>query len=261
MGLFRRGRIDDATLDQQLDQINTETFRVHAEIEAANRALSSGDRAAQLQSAEELLATLRKRLDEPVASDLKRRITEILVEKIQADTVERWGVQQSEIIITYRFSKPDEPAALVLPRSYRLGNRNRAPEQLNTLGDHLLRRRLVLKLLQKQVARQLSVDEASIHNWETNRTKPAVAYMPAIIKFLGYNPLPPADGWADRLVQCRTLLGLSQKESAKRMGVDASTLARWERAERDPTGRLLARVLRFLAANEATNPAVATLSA
>src|SRR5258708_35272377 len=113
---------------------------------------------------------VRKRLDGPIAPDLQRRIMEILVEKIQADTVERWGVQQSEIIITYRFSKPDEPAALVLPRSYRLGNRNRAPEQLNTLGDHLLRRRLTLKLLQRQVAKQLGVHEATVDHWETNPT-------------------------------------------------------------------------------------------
>jgi transcriptional regulator with XRE-family HTH domain len=261
LGLFRRGRIDDSTLDAQLDQINAETFRLHAQIEAATHALSAGDRAAQLQSAEELLATLRKRLDGPVAPDLKRRIMEILVEKIQADTVERWGVQQSEITITYRFSKPDEPAALVLPRSYRLGSRNRAPEQLNTLGDHLLRRRLTMKLLQRQVAEQLGVDKTSIHNWETNRTKPGLEYMPAIIQFLGYNPLPPADGWADRLVQCRTVLGLTQKESAKRIGVDPSTLARWERGEREPTGAFTARVLLFLAGVEATASPAATRTA
>jgi len=261
LGLFRRGRIDDATLDQQLDQINTETFRLHAEIEAATHALSAGDRAAQLQSAEELLATLRKRLDGLVAPDLKRRIIEILVERIQADTVERWGVQQSEVIITYRFSTPDEPAVLVLPRSYRLGNRNRAPEHLNTVGDHLLRRRLMLKLLQKQVAKQLGVDEASVYNWENNRSKPGLVYMPAIIRFLGYNPLPPVDGWADGLVQRRTILGLSQKESAKRLGVDPGTLARWERGEREPTGKFAARVSHFLSAKEATKVPVVTLSA
>jgi hypothetical protein len=28
--------------------------------------------------------------------------------------VERWGVQQSEIVITCRFTQPDEPAPLVL---------------------------------------------------------------------------------------------------------------------------------------------------
>jgi transcriptional regulator with XRE-family HTH domain len=251
LGLFRRGRIDDATLDQQFDLINTEAFALHAEIEQATRVLSAGDRAAQLQSAEELLTALRNRLAGPVPLDLKRRIIEILVEKIQANTVERWGVQQSEIVITYRFSQPSEPAALVLPRSYRLNSRNRPPEKLDTLGDHLLRRRLTLKLLQRQVAEQLGVDKTSIYNWETNRTKPGLERMPAIIRFLGYNPIPPSDGWPDRLVQHRTALGLSQREAAQQMGVDPCTLARWERGEREPIGAFAARALRFLAAAEA----------
>jgi transcriptional regulator with XRE-family HTH domain len=109
-----------------------------------------------------------------------------------------------------------------------------------------------LKLLQRQVAEQLSVDKTSIHNWETNRTKPSFEYTPAIIRFLGYNPLAPSDAWADRLVQCRTVLGLSQMESARRIGVDASTLARLERGEREPSGAFAARALRFLASAEAT---------
>jgi transcriptional regulator with XRE-family HTH domain len=41
-------------------------------------------------------------------------------------------------------------------------------------------------------------------------------------------------------------LGLSQKEAARRIGVDASTLARWERGEREPLGALRARVDMFL---------------
>jgi DNA-binding transcriptional regulator YiaG len=95
-------------------------------------------------------------------------------------------------------------------------------------------------------AGQLGVDKTSIYNWEGNRSKPDLTYMPAIIRFLGYNPLPPSDAWSDRLVQCRTALGLSQKESAQRIGVDPCTLARWERGERDPTGAFAARALRFL---------------
>lgn len=45
-------------------------------------------------------------------------------------------------------------------------------------------------------------------NWVANRTKPSLEYMPAIIRFLGYNPVPPGNGWAERLVQCRTALGI-----------------------------------------------------
>jgi DNA-binding transcriptional regulator YiaG len=90
------------------------------------------------------------------------------------------------------------------------------------------------------------VQKSSIANWESKRTKPGLEYMPAIIRFPGYSPLPPAHGWADRLVQCRTALGLSQKESAARIGVDQGTLARWERGEREPSDAFLARATRFL---------------
>jgi transcriptional regulator with XRE-family HTH domain len=224
---------------------------LQADIERITRELAAGDRTAQLHSAEALLETLRKRLDGPVPPELRRRIVEILVEKIEANTVERWGVQQSEITISYRFSQPDEPAALVLPRSHRLNLRSQPPEELNTIGDHLLRRRLVLKLLQRQVAEQIGVDNASITNWESNRSKPGIRYIPAIIRFLGYDPLPEASGWADRLVRCRTVLGVSQAEAAHRIGVDQCTLARWERGEREPTGEFETRASRFLNSAEA----------
>jgi transcriptional regulator with XRE-family HTH domain len=93
-----------------------------------------------------------------------------------------------------------------------------------------------LKLLQRQVAKQLDVNVASIVNWENNLSKPKVSHMPAIIHFLGYNPLPPSKGWTDRLVHVRTALGLSQRDAAARIGVDPCTLARWERGEREPNG-------------------------
>jgi transcriptional regulator with XRE-family HTH domain len=246
LGLFRRGRIDDATLDGHLDLIDAEAAGLQAEIETAERALSPEDQAAQLKSAESLLAALRKKLTGPIPPDLKRRIIEVLVEKVVANTVERWGVQQSEITITYRFSQPTEPAALILPRSHKLSPRSRIPDKLETIGDHLLRRRLMLKLLQRQVAEKLGVEKSSVANWEANRTKPSLEYMPAIIRFLGYNPVPPGNAWAERLVQCRTALGITQKEAASQIGVDACTLARWERGEREPIGDFATRATRFL---------------
>jgi transcriptional regulator with XRE-family HTH domain len=222
--------------------------------------MSVADQTAQLKSAEGLLAMLRKRLDNPISPELRRRIVETLVEGIQADTVERWGVAQSSITVTYRFAQPSEATPLVIPRSHSLHSRTRPPEKLETLGDHLRRRRLTLKLIQRQVAKEIGVDASSIHNWETNVSKPSLQFMPAIIRFLGYNPTPPGNGWSERLVQRRTALGLSQKESAKRMGVDQSTLARWERGERDPAGAFLARVTRFVNQAETTSNPVALMA-
>ena len=246
LGLFRRGRIGDAELDTQLDLIDAEAAGLQAEIEAASRFLSTEDQAAQFRNAESLLDVLRKRLEQPISPDLKRQIVEALVESVVANTVERWGVAQSEITIVYRFGQPAEAAVLVLPRSHKLQMRKRPPEQLITLADHLLRRRLVLKLLQREVAERLGVSTATIVNWESGRTKPEHNYMPAIICFLGYNPLPPSKTWAGRLVDARTALGLSQKQAARQMGVDASTLARWERGEREPLGSFAVLATHFV---------------
>jgi predicted transcriptional regulator len=85
-----------------------------------------------------------------------------------------------------------------------------------------------------------------VYNWEANTSTPEIRYMPAIIRFLGYNPLPVANTLAEQLVRQRTGLGLSQKESAKGLGADPGTLARWERGEREPSGAFLVRVKRFL---------------
>ena len=61
----------------------------------------------------------------------------------------------------------------------------------------------------------------------------------------------PAHTLGGRLVRRQTTLGLSQQESARRIGVDPGTLARWERGEREPAGGLLGRVKRFLDDEEA----------
>ena len=94
-----------------------------------------------------------------------------------------------------------------------------------------------MKMLQKDVAERIGVDTTSVFNWEANAAAPEIRYMPAIIRFLGYNPLPTASDWGERLVRHRTAMGLSQKEAALDLGVDPSTLAKWERGERGPADR------------------------
>ena len=72
-----------------------------------------------------------------------------------------------------------------LPRFY--------PQVVSTIGDHLRKRRLDLGQFQRQVAEQLGADHCSVTNWELNRTQPALWFLPAIVRFLGYVPWT-ADG-------------------------------------------------------------------
>ena len=247
VGLYRRGRLTETDLDVQMDEIGKEETALETQIAELSAKIAGVDSiGATISSAQSLLDRLRMRLDEPISWELQRRLVEVLVAGVRVDTVEDCGVKQSTVTVTYRFSQPDQAMPLVLPQSYSTGPVIRIPAQPQTIGDHLRKRRLGLKLLQREVAEQLGVDPTSIFNWEGNRSNPEIRYMPPIIRFLGYNPLPEANGWGAQLVRQRTTLGLSQEESAKRLGADPSTLARWERGEREPTGELLSRVKRFL---------------
>ena len=116
------------------------------------------------------------------------------------------------------------------------------PKQINSFGDHLRARRLDLKLLQKQVADQIGVHELTITNWERNATVPEVRYMPAVIQFLGYSPLPATSSLSERLATARTALGLSQRKMAGKLGVDPATLMGWEAGRHQPTEKSLALI-------------------
>jgi len=105
------------------------------------------------------------------------------------------------------------------------------PKELLSLGDHLRKHRLDQGLLQKEVAERLGVDEATVFNWEKNRNQPALAHIPRIIRFLGYNPLVEEGSLGKRLKQYRKVHGISQKDLARRLGVDPGTLAQWERGK------------------------------
>jgi transcriptional regulator with XRE-family HTH domain len=252
VGLFRRGRLTDADLDAQMDEIGKEETALEAQIDELRGKIGGADSIGEtVSSAQALLAELRKRLDAPVSWEQKRRLVEVLVAGVRVDTVEEGGVKQTRTTVTYRFSQPGQPMPLVLPQSYNTGRVVRIPAELNTVGDHIRRKRLDLKMLQREVAERIGVGETSVFKWEANTSQPDLKYMPAIIRFLGYNPLPPANCWGERLVRQRATLGLSQKDAAKRLGVDPGTLARWERGERKPAGVLLGRAERFLDEAEA----------
>jgi DNA-binding XRE family transcriptional regulator len=150
-------------------------------------------------------------------------LIEVLVAGVRIDTIKECGVRQGKITVTYRFSEPDSPMPIVMPLSFGSGRVIRIPTQPQTIGDHIRRKRLGLKLLQREVAERIGVDKASIFNWESNKGIPETRFMPAIIRFFGYNPLPEATTLPERLVRRRVSTGMSLMEAARVLGVDPST--------------------------------------
>ena len=51
-----------------------------------------------------------------------------------------------------------------------------------TLGDHVRKRRLELRLSQKEVADQFGVNPWTVLNWEKSHTEPPIESIPAILR-------------------------------------------------------------------------------
>ncbi|MHB8432953.1 MAG: helix-turn-helix domain-containing protein [Candidatus Tyrphobacter sp.] len=100
-----------------------------------------------------------------------------------------------------------------------------------TLGEHVLRRRLVLRLTAKEAAIQLRVTAWTVRHWERGETQPPIESVPAIVRFLGYNPFPETTSIPERLLAYRRVTGYSIWKAATAIGVDPTTWRGWERGK------------------------------
>jgi transcriptional regulator with XRE-family HTH domain len=117
------------------------------------------------------------------------------------------------------------------------------PKALETIGDHIRKRRLDLKLLQKDVAGMLKVDTNTITNWERNRCQPKLYLIARIVGFIGYEPVHSGSlTLGESLRQYRRLKGIGQKELARKLGIDPSTLAKYEAGKNKRRTALEARL-------------------
>ncbi len=107
LALFRRGRIDDATLDRQLDDIAREEEGVRKQVEVLSQEVQAAqDGIARFESLEPLLLELRRRLEEPLTWEIKRQLVETLVESIRVETHGEGRERYAKVVVVYCFEAP-----------------------------------------------------------------------------------------------------------------------------------------------------------
>lgn len=202
-----------------------------------------------------------------LAPDEQRQIVEAIVERITIHPAEveidLYFSPEIDKPITGGGSTPSSSSSLIADqKATRLCGRMaflpywrvklRAPKYLPyerepcTLGEHLKKRRLIRNLLQREAAKEMGVCHSTYLQWEGDCTKPAIAFYPKIISFLGYEPWPAPRTLAKALLAERRRRGWSIRRAAESMQVDEGTFARWEAGERKPWGRWCSRVDAFL---------------
>ena len=104
---------------------------------------------------------------------------------------------------------------------------------------------------QSQVAKQLGVSEDTITFWENDRAKPLIINYPKIVDFLGYNPFSSdASTLAGKIQNYRHLMGISQEQFGKLIGVNESTIFHWEKGSHTPLPSMLKKLNTILHVEE-----------
>ena len=107
-----------------------------------------------------------------------------------------------------------------------------------------------MDLTRKAAAERMGLDPESLKNWERNQTRIAVRFYPALIAFLGYNPLPEPRTRGEAVRRRRMTLGLSAERLALMAKVYPTTVCRLESDRPRMAKRPTSTVLRVLGMSE-----------
>ncbi len=159
---------------------------------------------------------------------------------------------------------------ICVDRSQYLPTHNRkilVPTDPSTIGGHLRRRRLQIRLHQSQAACQLGVSTVTLSRWECDKVYPTWEFQPRLVAYLGYDPFdnpilvrPKGNesigvanlssggsiSFGQKARELRLKLRLNQKECAQNLGVCAKTLRGWEIGRHAPSQDVQARTLEML---------------
>ncbi len=121
------------------------------------------------------------------------------------------------------------------------------PDSPVTIGEHIRKRRMELKLLQSDVAECFDVSTDCITFWEKNRSNPQIKFFPKIISFLGYNPLAFDESTLSGKIKAyRYRTGTTSYMLANLLKVDQSTVTEWENGKRIPAPKHLIKLKALL---------------
>jgi DNA-binding XRE family transcriptional regulator len=111
------------------------------------------------------------------------------------------------------------------------------PIEPKTLGEHIKKRRMELGLFQKQAAKLLGVGSSTVLGWEKGKNEPQIEHLPAILRFLDYDPFPEPCTLSERMLATRRFHGWSIAAAAKHLGGDEGSWGFWERTGHIPWKR------------------------
>lgn len=139
-------------------------------------------------------------------------------------------------------------------RSTQFPNRQQDPDdQIDSPGTRLKHIRFIKNLTIKELASVIHVSEATIINVEKNYCLPSLPTLQRLsqvldvpIHFLGCFEQLPEQTFGEKLKKARLYSGLTKRELAEQLGIDAKTIYNWESGSRAPLNQSLHILKEFI---------------
>ncbi len=132
---------------------------------------------------------------------------------------------------SYRVLSPILPLQLSIEKPK---DNRKYPKEIITVGDKFKQLRLDIKLTQIEVAKQLSVNKNFVTELENNKRKLTIFALHKACAFLGYIPKTlnfDESKLQGKLFAYRIKNGLTYSNLSKEIGLDKSTLSRFEKGD------------------------------
>lgn len=255
LDLYRKRVIDSTDVEQQLQKIAGEKNALERRaLELEKQIDAEESLAQQFDTAEELLADLKKKLDDNPSFETQREIVRALVDKIVINTKPgNNGRPQAQISVFYTFSKvalhADKRAENILDLS--VVRRAKMPPWLlghqwsgDSPGARLRQARVAKGMTVRDLAAVTGLTPATISGLEAGRTTASLPNLRKLaqalgvpIAYLGCYETLPENTLGQRITKARLYHGLTKEEMARVIGVDPKTLRLWEQDKHQPLQR------------------------
>jgi DNA-binding XRE family transcriptional regulator len=115
------------------------------------------------------------------------------------------------------------------PITLKAPKRQEKPLEINHLGDHLRYARFRRRLTPIEAGGEIGTNGPSIMRWERGRPAVPARFVPAVLRFLGYDPYPPPrTTLPQQLAALRRAWGWTFLAASKEFGVTEKTWWGWE---------------------------------
>jgi len=231
-------------MEERLSQINDQIPELQGEIDFLKIRLRSSDQV--LSEAKDLYLRWKDLSEED-----KRNVVENVAEKIVVDTeqvtINLRGIPPPSEMMTNSEQTPHGllPFCHIALKIKKPQSDSRYPKTINTLGDHVRRKRLDMGITQMKASEMMGVSYGSLREWERNKYQPWGCSLLKVYAFLGYCPWRPVDTLPKKLTLWRESLGLTRKQLSARVEIQRSTIARWERGASRPWNKSLKKLMAY----------------